>query len=219
MEISQGKVFYKPEQGMYNGTVIDVAEFPKHPTAWGPTDKVLIQWAITTPAGQLVVGPDGEPVFASAFVKATMSDKSTQPLFRNLYKLVQGIIGGQPPLITSAQQLETLLLGRSNGLMVTKEPNPNKVGDFYSNIVAIMPLAPGAVVPQAPAGFKRKKDQPKTQAGPQGQPVQTYSQPPQAAPVSVPAGASAATSMTQPTAEQIAAFLAAQAANKPNVGF
>lgn len=189
MEIGQGKTFYKPEAGVYLGKIIDIVEKPNVQTQYGPKNKVMIVWTITQVNGAPYLDPEGEPYQATAYVTASINEKSTQPLFRNLFKIVAGVLGGQPPLITSSTQLEQLLLNRANGLMLTKELNPQKQGDFFVNIVGIMPLAPGQPVPQTPAKFVRAKDRPKVQAGPQGQPVQTYQQNPagQAAPQGQPA--------------------------------
>jgi hypothetical protein len=178
MDISQGKVFYSPEAGTYLGKIIDVIDKPNVSTEWGLKNKVLIKWVITLLNGAPYLDPEGQPYTVSAYVTAMMSDRSSQPLFRNLYKIIVGILGGQPPLLTSTQQLEQLLLNRANVLMVVKEPNPKKQGEFFVNVVGILPMQAGLPVPQTPAGFVRSKDKPKTQAGPQGQPVQTYAQPP-----------------------------------------
>jgi hypothetical protein len=195
MEIGQGKVFYKPEAGMYLGKIIDIVEKPGVVTKYGPKNKVMIVWTITQMSGQQYLDPEGQPFQATAYVTATIQEKSTQPFFRNLFKIIYGILGGQPPLITSTAQLEQLLLGRANGLMLTKEPNPEKQGDFYVNIVGIMPLGPGQPIPPTPTGFVRAKDRPKVQAGPNGQPVATYQQNPAAQPAST----QAAPQPTQPT--------------------
>ena len=180
MEIGQGKTFYKPEAGVYLGKIIDVVEKPNVATQYGPKNKVLIVWAITHQNGSPYLDPEQTPFQATAYVTASINEKSTQPLFRNLYKIVSGVIGGQPPLITSTAQLEQLLLGRANGLMLTKEVNPQKPGDFFVNVVGIMPIAPGQPIPPTPNNFVRAKDRPKTQAGPAGQPVATYQQNPAA---------------------------------------
>lgn len=180
MDISQGKVFFKAEAGTYLGTIIDVVDKPNVQTAYGLKNKILILWVLTQLNGAPYLDPEGQPYQVSVYTTASMNEKSSQPLFRNLYKVVSSVLNGQqPPLITSTAQLEQVLLGRSNVLMVTKEANPAKAGDFYVNPVGILPLQAGMPIPQAPAGFVRYKNKPKTQAGPQGQPVQTYSQPPQ----------------------------------------
>lgn len=179
MEIGQGKVFYKPEAGTYLATIIDLIEKPGVQTAYGLKNKVLVSWVISHMNGAPYLDPEGQPYTVAAYVTASMNEKSTQPLFRNLYKLVVGVLNGaQPPLIVSTEQLAQLLIGRSNVLMVTKEPNPTKAGDFYVNPVGVLPLPAGVQPPQAPTGFVRYKDKPKTQTGPQGQSVQTYAQRP-----------------------------------------
>ena len=193
MDISQGKVFYNPDAGTYLGTIIDVIDKPKVQTQYGLKDKVLIKWVISQMNGQPYLDPEGQPYQVMVYVTATISDRSTQPLFRNLNKVIVGVLnGGQPPLITSTAQLEQILLNRSNVLMVMKEPNPAKAGEFFVNVVGILPLPAGAPAPHAPVGFIRQKDKPQTQAGPQGRPVQTYAQAPQQAPNSVSLNAPAA---------------------------
>jgi hypothetical protein len=179
MEITQGRVFFKPEPGMYIGTIIDVVDMPKVQTSFGPKDKVRIVWALNLPNGAPALDPEGKQLEATVFPTASMSEKSSQPLFRNLFKIVYSVLNGAPPLISSTQDLEKLLMGRSNGLLLTKEPNPAKPGDFFSNVVGLMPLAPGQIAPGTPQGFVRAKDRVKTQAGPQGRPVQTYAIPQQ----------------------------------------
>lgn len=215
MEVSQGKTFYKPAAGMYLGTVIDLIEKPGVTTQWGLKNKVMFIWTISHADGRPYLDPEGKPYQVTAWVTSTMNPKSTQPVFRNMYKIIAGILNTTPPLITSTEQIEQLVLGKSNGLMVTVEPNPQDAQNPYVNVVGIMPLAPGQVGPQPAADFVRAKNRPKTQAGPQGQPVQTYAVPPTQAPAAAPAPAPAA---FQPTPEQIAAFLAAQKAGN-NVGF
>jgi hypothetical protein len=183
MDISQGKVFFKPEAGTYLGTIIDVVDKPQVQTTYGLKNKVLILWVITQLNGAPYLDPEGLPYQVSIYTTASMSEKSSQPLFRNLYKVVSGVLNGQqPPLITSTAQLEQVLLGRSNVLMVTKEAVPGKQNEFYVNPVGILPMQTGMPIPQAPAGFVRSKNKPKTQAGPQGVPVQTYTQPQQFVP-------------------------------------
>jgi|SRR5579859_337336 len=180
MDISQGKVFYNPEAGTYLGTIIDLIEKPQVQTQYGLKNKILIKWVITQMNGQPYLDPEGQPFQVAAYVTATLNERSTQPLFRNLYKIISGVLNGQQvPLIVSTDQLEQLLLNRSNTLMVMREPNPAKANEFFVNVVGILPLPVGAPAPQIPAGFIRSKNKPKTQAGPQGQPVQTYSHPPQ----------------------------------------
>jgi len=206
MDIGQGKVFHKPEAGTYLATLIDLIDKPNVQTIYGPKNKVMLVWTISHINGAPYIDPDGQPYQLSAYVTASMNEKSTQPLFRNLYKIIAAVLNGQPvPLITSSTQLEQVILGRSNVLMATKEPNPAKAGDFYVNVVGILPLPAGINPPQAPVGFIRQKNKPQTQAGPQGRPVQTYTQPPPPAGYAVPAAANTV-SLNQPPAGTPEAF-------------
>jgi hypothetical protein len=204
MDISQGKVFHKPEMGTYFATIIDVVEKPQVQTQWGLKDKVRIDWAlISTTTMQVPLGPDGEPVFGSVFTGAVMNPKSKQPLYWNLWAIVNRVLGTTPPLITKFSELESILLGRSNAIMLTKEDNPNKPGDFYSNVVGIMPLPPGAPIATAPVNFKRDKDR---QQKPQQVSPAQYVQPASVAQVA----AVAAPAQQPPTPEQVAAWIASQ---------
>jgi hypothetical protein len=212
MDIIQGRVFHKPEMGTYYSTIIDVVSRPKtDPTK---KDKIRIEWAlISSLTGKIALGPDGEQVFGSAYVSNVMNSKSTTPLYWNLYGIIRGVLGTTPPLITKFEELENLLMGRSNVTMWTKEPNPNKVNEFYSNIVGITPLPPGAPVPVAPEGYMRYKGRPQTSNAAPTQYV-TPSQPVPQQVVVAPAPVTGAL----PTPEQIAAFLASQAP-KNNTSF
>ena len=114
MDISQGKVFYKPEAGTYLGKIIDIVDKPQVQTQYGLKNKVLIVWTLTQLNGAPYLDPEGQPFQALVYVTATMNEKSTQPLFRNLYKVVVGVLNGQQlPLITKFEQLEQLLLDRA----------------------------------------------------------------------------------------------------------
>jgi hypothetical protein len=218
MEVSQGKTFYKAAPGMYLGTVIDLIEKPGVQTQWGLKNKVMFVWTLSHADGRPYLDPEGNPYQATAWVTSTMNPKSTQPVFRNMYKIIAGILNATPPVITSTEQIEALVIGKSNGLMITQEPNPQNPQEPYVNIVGIMPLAPGQVPPQAPANFVRAKNRPKQQAGPQGQPVATYAVPPSQPVAPVTNAVATPAAAPQPTAEQIAAFLAAQK-DSNKVGF
>jgi hypothetical protein len=183
MNIGQGKVFERPSGGAYLGTIIDVVDMPQQPTKYGPKDKVRVLWVLSQITGAPYLDKEGQPFTIAGFYNATLTDNS------NLTKALRQILQAQPPLITKTEELAVLLLGRSNQLFLTQEPDQNKpVGpdgkpQFATFVAGISPLPPGVVPPQAPAGFVRHKDKPKTQAGPQGRPVQTFAQPP-AQPVS-----------------------------------
>jgi hypothetical protein len=172
MNINQGKVFEKPAGGPYIGTIIDVVDQPQTPTAFGLKDKVRFLWVLAHINGAPYLDKEGQPFTIAGFYNATMSDNS------NLTKVLRQILNAQPPLITNTEDLTRLVLGRSNGLYLTQEPdkkNPNELATF---VAGVTPLPAGVQPPQAPVGFVRFKDKPKTQAGPNGRPVQTYAQPP-----------------------------------------
>lgn len=176
MNIGQGKVFERPVGGAFLGTVIDVVDMPGYPTKFGPKDKVRVLWVLSHINGAPYLDKEGQPFTIAGFYNATQTDNS------NLTKALRQILQAQPPLITNTEDLTRLLLGRSNQLFLTQEPDQKKAGEFVTFVAGISPLPPGVVPPQAPAGFVRHINKPKTQAGPQGRPVQTYAQPPQAPP-------------------------------------
>jgi hypothetical protein len=175
MELSNQKPFPKPDAGVFLGTIIDVVDLPNYPTAFGAKNKVRIVWVLGNVNNTPTVDPEGKPFQVIAMPNASMNEKST------LFKLLTQILGAAPPLITTSEQLSQLLMGRSNQLFLTKTPNPKIQGDFFVNVTGVMPLAPGQIAPQAPAGFVRHKDKPRMVAGPAGQPVATYTQPPASA--------------------------------------
>lgn len=176
MDIGQGKVFERPVGGAFLGTIIDVVDMPQQPTKFGPKDKVRFLWVLSLINGAPYLDKEGQPFTIAGFYNATMTDNS------NLSKALRQILQGQPPLITRTEELARVVLGRSNQLFLTQEPDQNKpLGpdgkpQFVTFVAGIAPLPPGVTPPQAPAGFVRFKDKPKTQAGPQGQPIQTFAQ-------------------------------------------
>jgi hypothetical protein len=178
MNIGQGKVFERPAGGAFVGTIIDVVDMPQYPTRYGPKDKVRVLWVLSQINGAPYLDKEGQPFTIAGFYNATMTDDS------NLTKALRQILQAQPPLITNTEDLTRVLMGRSNQLFLTQEPDQNKpIGldgkpQFVTFVAGISPLPPGVVPPQAPAGFVRSVNRPKTQAGPQGRPVQTYAQPP-----------------------------------------
>ena len=207
MELTQGKKFEKPDAGMFLGTLIDLVEMPNVQTQYGVKNKVRLHWVLAQLNGSLVLDKEGKPMEVVGIYNASVSEKS------ELTKRVKQILNGPFPLITGAdgtEQLAQLLIGRSNVLLLAKVDNPKDPNDPYTNVEGIAPVMPGSTPPAIPTGYIRHKNRPKTQAGPQGQPVQTFAQPPAqaAAPAVAPVGA--------PTPQQIAAYLASQAANQPN---
>ena len=189
---------------MYLATVVDLVEMPKVQTAYGLKDRIRIHWILAHLNGTLYIGKDGQPVEAVWMGNANMGAKAELPK-----KLTQ-ILGQAPPVITSTEQLEGLIIGRSNVLMLVATPNPKDPNNPFVNVDGIGPIQPGMpAAPAIPANYVRAKNRPKTVIGPNGQPVQTYATPAAAQ----SAAQTNAVAVAQPTPEQIAAFLAAQ--NKP----
>jgi len=173
MELNNTKPFEKPDAGQFAGTIVDVVDLPNYPSQYGPKNKIRIVWVLGPAAqGQKTLDSEGKPYQVIGMYNASISEKSS------LFKTISMILNAAPPLMTTTEQVAQLLIGRSNLLFLTKTPNPKIQNDFYVNVAAIMPLPAGFPVPQAPQGFVRSKDRPKTQAGPNGQPVQTFAQPP-----------------------------------------
>lgn len=204
MELAKGKKFERADAGMFLGTVIDLVEMEKVPTRFGEKNRVRIHWVLSRLDGTPVLDSQGAPMTVVGTYNATTGKGA------ELVKRVSQILNGPFPLITGkdgTEQLAQILIGRSNVLLLVKSENPQDPEDPYTNIDGIAPLPEGARPPAIPANYVRFKNRPKTQAGPYGVPVQTYAQPPAAA----PAPAAASTTI-QPTPEQIAAYLASQAA-------
>jgi hypothetical protein len=177
MEIKQGKKFYNAAGGPFIGTIIDVVDMPNVTKVYKGVSKVVNQvrvlWVLAQLNGAAYLDPEGQPYTVTGFYNATQTENS------NLTKILTQVLNATPPLISSSEQLSELLLGRSNSLFLTQTPNTQKPGDFFTNVAGISPLPAGVVPPQAPVGFVRSKDKPKTQSGPNaGQQTQTYAQRP-----------------------------------------
>ena len=179
MEITHGKKFEKPQAGNYTGTVIDLVTLENVASTFnGVTtyqNKVRIVWVLG-PAypGQIAVTKDGKPFEVIGTYNMKLIDR---PKKSKLYELLEQMLQSAPPLISNDAELESVVLGRSNQLFLVSNNNPSDASDPFINVAGVTPLAPGQVAPQIPAGFVRFKNRPKTQAGPQGRPVQTYPQP------------------------------------------
>lgn len=218
MQIAQGAKFERPAPGMYLATLVDVVDLPQVQTQYGTKDRLRFHWVLAQLNGQLYIGKDGKPVEATLQLNANMGAKAELP------KRLAQILGQAPPVITSTEQLEGLVLGRSNIIVVVHSPNPKDANDPYANVDGIGPIPPGMpAAPPVPQGYVRFKNRAKTVAGPNGQPVQTYASPAAAAAAAQPAVAPAVAPVPTPTPEQIAAFLAAQkavgaGANTVNLG-
>lgn len=172
MNIGQGKVFEKAAGGSYLGTIIDVVDMPNQSSVINgvatTVDRVRIQWVLSHINGAPYLDKEGQPMTVVAMPTAKLAPKA------KLTKLLTQILNAAPPLLTSTEQLAQLILGRSNQLFLTQEPSNKVAGEFYTNVAGIAPLPPGVAGPAVPAGFVRQQNRPKTQAGPQGQPVQTF---------------------------------------------
>jgi len=187
MELSQGKIFTKPQPGMYLATLVDMVDMPNVQTAFGIKNKIRFHWVLSHLTGQPYIDKDGTPVEAVAIFTASMGAKAELP------KRLTQILGQAPPVITSTDQLEALVIGRSNLLVLVANANPKNPNDPFINVDGIGPIQPGMpAAPPIPANYVRFKNRPKTQAGPQGQPVQTFASP-QAAQFAQPAPAAAPT--------------------------
>ncbi len=181
MEITQGKKYEKPQPGNYVGTVIDIISMPNVSSTFnGVTtlvNKVRIVWTLGAAyPGQVVLTKEGKPFEQMGTYPAKLVNTGTKK--SKLYELLEQMLQQAPPLVRSDDELERLILGRSNQLFLVAAANPKDPNDPYINVAGVTPLAPGQVPPQAPAGFVRFKDRAKTQAGPQGQAVNTYAQAP-----------------------------------------
>jgi hypothetical protein len=197
-----GGNFEKPENGQYNAVLADVVDLGlvtstfKGETKTQP--KVRFVWILDAK------GQDGKPLWVTQRYTLSLHEKAT------LYKHLQMILGTAPPV---KLDLETLV-GITRKLFVVRNTVQDKI---YANIMGILPGDPGVAVP-VPTDFVRYKNKAKTQAGPQGQPVQTYAFPP--APPSV--YTAPATVPPQPNNAEMEKFLAwqrAQQTQPPAAGF
>ena len=193
MEIGQGKKFERPQPGNYTGTVIDIIPMPNVSSTFnGVTtlvNKIRVIWVLG-PAyqGQNALTKEGTPFEQFGTYPAKLVNTGTKK--SKLYELLEQMLQQAPPLVRNDEELEKLMLGRSNQLFLVAAANPKDPNDPYINVAGVTPLAPGQVAPVAPANYVRVKNRPKVQAGPQG-PVQTYGQPqaPQTAPQVQPVAA------------------------------
>lgn len=173
MNLGQNKVFERPVGGPYVGTIIDVVEMSQQPTKFGPKDKIRLLWVLAKPDGSPYLDSENVPFMQAGFYNATVSDNS------NLTKALRQILNAQPPVLNTVEDIEKLLLGRSNSLYLTQEPDAKNPGQFVTFVAGISPLTAGITPPQAPQGFVRAKFKTKTQSGPNpGQQSQTFAQRP-----------------------------------------
>lgn len=188
MNLSQGKVFEKPDAGQFLGTIIDVVELANKPTQYGPKDKVRIFYVIGPLGndGKYALDSENKPFRVMREFNASMAESS------KLFEFVGTVLQAAPPMLNTVEELAQLLIGRSNFLFLTKIPNPKKAGDFFTNIAGLGPVPAGMVAPPIPKDFVRAKDQVKKTFTP-GQYVQPQQAPAVTAPtVTTPAPAAPA---------------------------
>jgi hypothetical protein len=164
------KLYEKPASGSYHGVLADVIDLGMVTSTYKGETKTLPMvrfiWILNAN------GTDGKPLSVQQKFNASLHEKA------NLYKALKQILNTPPPIPFDLE----LLIGQTRQLFIVREEGPpQRPGEpnrIYANVQGILPAQQGAVV-QIPADFIRAKFRPKTQAGPQGQPVQTYAQPPQ----------------------------------------
>jgi hypothetical protein len=217
MQLSKGKTFEKPDAGVFLGTIIDVVDMPQVRSVYNGVvslkDKIRVLWVLGAADGsnRQVLDKEGKPMTTVAFYNASTSERG------NLMKAIRQIVNGQVPLLNNTEDVANLLLGRSNLLFLSKADNPQKPDDPYVNVTGIAPVPAGLVPPQKPAGFQRECEKPKTQAGPQGTPVQTYATPAAAAAAAQPQ--TQQQPQAQPQQPQTATFAPPQTTPTPNKPF
>jgi hypothetical protein len=164
------KVFEKPASGSYHGVLADIVDLGMVTNTYKGETKTIPMvrfiWILNAN------GTDGKPLSVAQKFNASLHEKA------NLYKSLKQILGGAPPIPFDLE----LLIGQTRQLFIVREEappqRPGEPNRIFANVQGILPALQGVVV-QIPRDFVRKKFQPKTQAGPQGAPVQTYAQPPQ----------------------------------------
>ena len=139
--IIESKQFEKPDSGLFLGTIIDVIDLglvpSKNPKFPESKVRIRIVWVLDK------MDSKGRPYRIVEQPTASLTDK---PKKSRLYEICEGVFGSAPPVPFDSE----LLIGRSNGLFITRE------GEF-ANIKGFMPLQPGQVPPTAPADFVRDK--------------------------------------------------------------
>lgn len=167
MLIPAAKIFEKPEAGAHFAVLIDVVDLGMITTVFNGQPKtypaIRYIWSLAT------LGKDGKPLrqYSQKLNASSWHEKG------NLYKVTKMILGVPPSPAIDPESL----IGQVRQLFISRDISPDGSKD-YANIMGIVPAPAGYVLP-IPADYVREKFRPKTQAGPAGQPVQTYSQPPQ----------------------------------------
>ena len=159
MEMTKGKVFQKPDAGLFYGTVVDVVDMQNYPTQYGLQNKVRILWILNKQDNTPALDVEGKFLTIAEFHNAKTAENS------NLTKALRQILNGPVPLLNSTEELATLLIGRSCSLFLVKSPNPKNPENPYTNIQGHAPLSPGQVPPRIPADFVREINRPKMISG------------------------------------------------------
>jgi hypothetical protein len=159
------KEYEKPESGLFHGVLADIVDLGEVTTTYNGQVKkypaVRFIWILN------VNGKDGKPLSVSKrYNVANFHEKS------NIYKDLKMILGTAPE---QTRDIDTYI-GLTRKLWINREKSPDGSKDF-ANIAGFLPVDPGVMV-SIPADFIRTKFRPQQTAGPQGQPVQTYAQPP-----------------------------------------
>ena len=159
MEMTKGKVFQKPDAGMFFGTVVDVVDMPNYPTGYGPQNKVRILWILNKMDNTPALDNEGKLLTIAEFHNAKTAENG------NLMKAIRQILNGPAPLLNSTEEVAQLLIGRSCELFLIKAPNQKNPSDPYTNINGHAPLQPGQIPPRIPVDFVREINKPKMVGG------------------------------------------------------
>jgi hypothetical protein len=162
-----GKKFERPDAGAFVGTVIDVIDLglvpsknPKFPDA---KNRTRVVWVLDRNDSE------GKPYVIIEQPPTRMNDGGGGTKKSRLYEIWEGILQHAPAVPYETEDL----IGKSNLLYLVKDGE-------YVKIAGFMPVPYGKVVPTAPAGFVRDKDDPKKRAARQakaaGQAVQQTGQ-------------------------------------------
>jgi hypothetical protein len=142
---SVDKVYEVPDTGNFIGTIIDVVDLKNVQTNFGVQDQTRVVWVLNK------MDSEGKPFRAVSQVNSKMSRTAGKE--SKLYKLAEGVFGGEPPTPFDTESL----MGRSNELVLVKGIS-KKSGKPFAEVKVIMPLKAGTPIPQAPQGFVRTKD-------------------------------------------------------------
>lgn len=144
-----GKVFEKPDAGVFLGTIIDVVDLglvpSKNPQYPKPELRLRIIWVLDKNDSE------GKPYRIMEQPTQKFNDGGNGTKKSRLYEICEGMLGTAPPVPFDP---EVTLLGKSAALFLAKEGE-------YTNIKGFMPVPSGGVPPVAPADFIRSKDRPK----------------------------------------------------------